>query len=81
MNVKELIEQLQKLNPEQDVIIQKDGEGNGYSPLSDVEWDLRYHPETTWSGEVYQDEDLDELGWDEEDRSKLQNVVVLVPVN
>lgn len=35
------------------VILQKDSEGNGYSPLSKVEPDLQYEADSTWSGYVY----------------------------
>jgi hypothetical protein len=37
MKVKELIAELRKLDPERIVILQKDPEGNGYSPLEGVE--------------------------------------------
>ncbi len=38
------------------VILQRDAEGNGYSPLSamDLGW---YRAESTWSGEVHGDDD------------------------
>lgn len=36
MKVKELIETLSKLNPELDVLIAKDAEGNGFSILHEV---------------------------------------------
>ena len=36
MKVKELIEELEKLNPEKEVILSKDEEGNGFIPLSAV---------------------------------------------
>ncbi|MEZ0089997.1 hypothetical protein [Streptacidiphilus sp. EB129] len=34
------------------VVMSKDGEGNGFSPLAQVE-DAMYRAETTWSGEHY----------------------------
>ena len=37
MKVKELIEELQKLDPELDVILQKDEEGNGFNLCGGVE--------------------------------------------
>ena len=52
MTVAELIEELRKLPPESEVILQKDSEGNGYSPLHAVDGNAIYKPDTTWSGEV-----------------------------
>ncbi len=51
MQVKELIELLQAQDPERQVILSKDTEGNGFSPAANeysVGW---YEPETAWSGE------------------------------
>lgn len=50
MTVKQLIEKLSELPPETLVILQKDGEGNGYSPLAGVDLGT-YRPDSTWSGE------------------------------
>jgi len=36
MKVKELIEQLKKIDPEREVVLSADGEGNSYSPLEDI---------------------------------------------
>jgi hypothetical protein len=85
MNVKELIELLQKENPEELVILQKDGEGNGYSPLCAVET-CAYTADSTWSGEVGFRELTDELragGYSEEDvgGSDAVHAVVLCPIN
>lgn len=78
MKVKELIEQLDELDPEAEVILQKDSEGNGYSPCVGAESCI-YIPESTWDGQVYNKEDLDK---DEEaDTSKQVAAVVLWPVN
>jgi hypothetical protein len=85
MKVKELIVLLSGVNPEAEVILQKDAEGNGYSPLSGVDTQAVYVPESTWSGEVY---DLgwtaEEAGMEEEAWKLLQeepSCVVLYPVN
>ena len=52
MTVKELIAELGEIADQNRIVImQKDGEGNGYSPLSCVETDA-YWAETTWSGDV-----------------------------
>lgn len=50
MKVKELIELLSEMNPEHEVILSKDGEGNAFSPCGahDVG---QYVPDSTWSGE------------------------------
>lgn len=37
MKVKELIERLEKINPDFDVILCKDSEGNGFNECVDVE--------------------------------------------
>ena len=53
MTVKELKEQIENLPDDMEVILQKDAEGNGYSPLSDVDSNCVYIPETTWYGGMY----------------------------
>lgn len=37
-------------NPDVELICQKDGEGNGYSPLCGVDFDVVYVPDSTYSG-------------------------------
>ena len=51
MNVKELIIILSKENPKRIVVMARDAEGNGYSPLSNC-WTGAYRAETTWYGDV-----------------------------
>jgi hypothetical protein len=53
MKVKELMRLLEKENPESEVILQKDSEGNGYSPLYAVDGDAVYVPASTYSGDVF----------------------------
>ena len=53
MTVKELKKAIANLPDEMEVILQKDAEGNGYSPLRGADYDAVYIPETTWYGEVY----------------------------
>lgn len=85
MLVKDLIEALNKLPQEALVIMQKDGEGNGYSPLAGVDGDAVYVPDSTWSGEVYStgwsasDADMDDDEWAE--MLKRPRCVVLAPTN
>lgn len=84
MKVKELIEVLQTLDPEMECIVQKDSEGNGYSPLAGADPDCIYIAETTWYGEVYnsndsaEENDMDEDLW--EAMLKKPRCVVLHPV-
>jgi hypothetical protein len=69
MTVGELRRELDNLDPELLVVLQKDSEGNGYSPLSDFEV-LNYVPETTWYGEIRYPEltpELEAAGYGEED--------------
>lgn len=85
MKVKELIEVLSSLNQESEVILQKDAEGNGFSPLRGADGDAVYIPDSTWSGDVYS------LDWSAEDAcmgkeewkqiKKMPRCVVLYPIN
>ena len=83
--VKDLIEALKDLPPDAEVILQKDGEGNGYSPLAGVDGDAVYVPETTWMGDVYSaswsahDAGMDTDEW--ADFLKQPRCVVLAPTN
>jgi len=52
MTVGELREKLKDLPDDLPIIMEKDAEGNGHSPLSGVWEDYRYHPDSSWSGEV-----------------------------
>jgi hypothetical protein len=51
MRVKELIELLQQEDPERLVIVSKDGEGNGFSPMIQEFSVGFYEADSTWSGE------------------------------
>jgi hypothetical protein len=74
------------------VILRKDAEGNGHSPLAKA-WEGFYEPDSTYSGEVYPTaEDVASWvaagEWTEEDAAdlyepgdKAERVVVLGPVN
>ncbi len=53
ITVAELIEQLQNFRPTDFIVLQEDAEGNGFSPLADVDPGT-YIPETTWMGEAKQ---------------------------
>ena len=61
MTVDELIAKLQAV-PEADrgrlVVLQKDPEGNGYSPLEGTAANSWYEPESTWAGNCPHPDDL-----------------------
>lgn len=85
MKVKELIKFLLECDPSAEVILQKDGEGNGYSPLADADHQVIYVPETTWYGSVYSTQwTADAAGMDEAEWQaflKKKRCVVLCPTN
>jgi hypothetical protein len=66
------------------IVLQKDAEGNGYSPLADAD-EAMYAADNTWSGDVYmtpeelaEQKDPDDYSEAPEDAER---VVVLGPVN
>jgi len=61
MTVAELKLQIQFLPDDMEVILQKDGEGNDYSPCAGADSESIYVPETTWCGKAYH------LSWNSED--------------
>ncbi len=61
MNVKELIEKLEKIDPALEVIIKKDGWLNAYSPLARLDSDGIYIADCARTGEVY------DRGWSASD--------------
>lgn len=71
MTVKELKVEIENLPDDMEVILQKDSEGNGYSPLEGVDSDAVYVPENGYSGDAYDvswsadDADMDEEEWEE----------------
>jgi hypothetical protein len=85
MKVRELMDSLAELDENAEVILQKDAEGNGYSPLYAVDGDAVYLSDSTWSGDVYstdwtaEDTDMDEDEWAE--TLKKPRCVVLAPIN
>ena len=73
-------------NPDVELIMQKDSEGNGYSPLSGVDFEIIYIAETSYSGEVYNttwtadEADADPDEWEELKKTN-SGYAVLFPVN
>lgn len=85
MKVKELLAALAEASPEAEVILQKDAEGNDYSPLEGVDGNAIYVPTNTWTGIVYSlkwtasDADMTEAEWVKTKTNP--RCVVLFPVN
>jgi len=79
MNKKELLLLLVDVPDDAEVIISKDGEGNAYSPCCNCYYPLKYAPETTWRGVVYNPQDPDDSGWKYEENVK--DAVVLYPTS
>lgn len=84
MKVKELKKLLEDVSDDRIVILQKDAEGNGYSPLEGIDDESSYQAETTWCGEVGIERLTPELkkdGYTEEDVVDGEPALVLYPVN
>ena len=85
MNVKDLKEVIANLPDEMEVILQKDSEGNGYSPLRGADANTVYIPETTWYGDVYSmdwtayDAGMKDEEWN--DIKEKPRALILHPVN
>lgn len=85
MTVKELKEAIANLPDEMEVVLQKDSEGNGYSPLGGADADGIYIPDCAWSGDVYSEKwTADDVGVDEETWKDIKSnprTLVLYPIN
>lgn len=82
MNVKELLDELGKWPEEAEVVLQKDAEGNDYSPLVGAEGNVLYVAESSWSGNcVHIDDEPDYINEDGSLEPDMSRVVVLWPVN
>ena len=85
MKVKDLKKVIENLPSDMEVILQKDAEGNGHSPLDDFMTDAVYEPTCTWAGDIYDtqwtadDACLDEDVW--QGILKRDRCLVLQPVN
>ena len=83
--VGELRDLLNGLDPDLIIVMSKDGEGNGFSPLAEA-YEAWYEADSTWSGNVI---DADYLGVEEDaEDDEIQErldaadkCVVLWPVN
>lgn len=85
MTVQDLINKLLQIEDKSRIVImQKDGEGNGYSPLRGIDDNATYQADNTWSGEVGIQTLTDELrqhGFTEEDQRGGVPCLVLYPIN
>ena len=75
MKVKELMEMLQTVPEDREVVLSRDAEGNGYSPLADS-GELWYVPYSTWGGDCYNLDEEEEFEGQDADL-----VLVLWPTN
>jgi len=84
MKVSKLITMLQEIGQDREVILSRDAEGNGYSPLQEIETGM-YRAEARWCGEFGLETltpELREKGYTEEDIiSNGEKAVVLYPIN
>lgn len=64
LNVGELRDILEGLDPNLPVILQRDAEGNGFRLAAEATDGMYYEPTNSWSGEVYSPDELEEYGSD-----------------
>lgn len=85
MKVKDLKKAIDNLPDDMEVILQKDSEGNGYSPLDGADPNAIYIEETPWYGDVYDIEwTADEAGFDEDEWNEIKakpKALILYPIN
>ena len=85
MTVADLKDALNLLPDDMQVILQKDAEGNGYSPLSVADINSFYVPESDYAGEVFNaDWTADDHGMEEGEWEKVKargKCLTLYPVN
>lgn len=84
MTVQQLIDLLLLVEDKSRVVVlQKDAEGNGYSPLEGIEDNVVYEPQSTWSGGVTQEltPELRAMGYSDEDVGEGYPCLVLYPIN
>jgi hypothetical protein len=79
LTVKELIAELSLLDPDAVVIMQRDGEGNGYSPCSGAEGNGAWDRKEREYGYATLTPALEESGYSEEDVIAGVPAVVIYP--
>ena len=81
MTVDQLMDALSKLDGDTVVVLAKDEEGNGWSPLDELQVGV-YQPETTWSGEFYEQDIIGDHDYNQPDKGDESfPAVCLWPVN
>lgn len=82
MKIGTLIDALKEFDPNLEVVLSSDGEGNSYSPAAEVTPEL-YIADSTWSGELVSDDpdDYDDDEDFEDQRECAEPVVVIWPTN
>lgn len=83
MKIKQLLKILQSKDPNREVILSNDAEGNNYSPLATCSI-AAYAPNNSYSGEVGLEELTEEdkkAGYTEEDVIKGKPAIVFYPRN
>jgi hypothetical protein len=84
MKIKDLIKELSELNQELEIIVSRDAEGNGYSPMYSF-YQAKYHPNNDWSGEIIDVElnsnDKEYLEYADEIKDECIDCVVFTPSN
>jgi len=84
MRVKELKELLKSVDDDRIVVMSRDGEGNGFSPLGDLDDESTYLADSTWSGDCGIEKltpELKKQGFTEEDINGGEKALVLWPTN
>lgn len=79
MKVKELLKFLNECDPDAEVILSSDAEGNKYSPCTEYENSLFYVPDCAYEGEVF--DNFNELLQFYEELPSYNKAVVLWPYN
>ncbi len=83
MKVSDLINILSEQDPDAEVVLSSDGEGNSYSPLADYSIGA-YDADTTWGGQFGASELTEEMereGYTKEDLIEGVKAVCLWPTN
>lgn len=74
-------------NPDVELICQKDAEGNGYSPLAGIDFNVLYLPENSYSGECLsttwsaEEANMSSQDWENKKQEHGGKHAVLFPVN
>ena len=85
MNVGELKKIIEGLPEDMQIVLQKDAEGNGYSPLSSTDTNSVYISDNPWSGFVFpinwtaQDAGISEENWEQIKAQPCS--LILIPTN